>query len=1036
MGVLDQLPNLDELNQARDAIPTGLAGIVGQAGDVTSFTRPLTDALAPLQGQLPDLDGLIAPLDGMREQLAGQLPGGLDEQIVQALPLARQAEQALSSDVLAPILNAARAGKPIAEIAQAQVSAFVQQVAGAASAYGSDQLRALTAAATDLAAAANVVAGGGNAPDPARLAGFLGERVFGLTALTAQPIQAAITLWDALLAAAEGAPGAIDQGLDAAEQAVAAQLSEVLVGLESLDLTSDASWQSALATLQAAQTEFSAFRQRLAAVPNAVNARLSMLNPDTYRRNLRRTLQPLVGGTPDATATLARVGDAVMQPLDALIARVEGASPETIHAALGSALDQLEAAFDAVEAAITAIGAAIEAGLQAVSSAITSVAGEFANVRQRLDDAFAALGEALQQINAESLAEAVGGLLDQVNEALAAIKLDGLKTLLDQALGAVDGLVKQLSEAVENALQQLDTLGDSLKAIRFGPLAQPVLDAIDDIKDKLASLNFDELPDAAKALIAQAIDAFKGQFDGDFKQFFDEEVVKPLNDGYDEATTSVQGAVETAQGKLTQFNELVGKLDPAQLLKPVTDIYKQLTDAITDLNGQGIMAPARALLDDAKEALQEAAPQKLLAPLEQAFEQHVLTPLNALKPSALLKPLADAFGRFIERLRGINLAGAIDWQAALAGALATFRPSNALAPLQTALDSVAARLSNATDALLMDVFGQLAPLTAAPGLVNGAALSQALAQHLQPVTEALELHQPATVAARLAPLHARAVAALGRVEPALLTPGLRRRYDAAQAALAALDPQPFLDDLRATFDALVGAVRGLPNALDFSDLTGEFGNILQGAAGRLPSFLSNELTPAAIRQALPSFSPARLFQQFDERFAALSATLQRFVPQALFERLQQLAERIRVALEGLSPQRVGERLDQVFAQMMAAITALHPRAITERLQSLFDDALAKLDDLTQRLVAHVTAALDAALGRIRDVVKALDPQAILAGLGNFFNVIKQALDKLNLTELLARLLKIFDGLKADLTSTLKRAAAKFGEMATAVEALA
>jgi hypothetical protein len=434
--------------------------------------------------------------------------------------------------------------------------------------------------------------------------------------------------------------------------------------------------------------------------------------------------------------------------------------------------------------------------------------------------------------------------------------------------------------------------------------------------------------------------------------------------------------------------------------------------------------------------LQNASPQTLLAPLEQAFEQHVFAPLRKLKPSDLLKPLADAFGRFADLIRGINLAGAVDWQAALAGTLTTFRPSNALAPLQAALDGVTARLLNATDALLMDAFGRLVPLAVAPGLVNGAALSQALSERLQPVVAALETHRPETIATRLAPVHAQAMTALGRVDPTTLTPGLRRRYDAAQAALAALDPQRFLDGLRATHEALISAVRNLPNTLNLSDLAGEFGNALQSAAGRLPAFLSNELTPAAIRQALPSFSPAQLFQRLDARFAALGATLQRFVPQALFERLQQLAERIRAALDGLSPQRIGERLDQVFAQVLEKIAALHPRVITERLQGLFDDALAKLDDLAQRLVARLTAAIDAALARIREALKALDPQAILAGLGNFFKVIKQALDKLNLTALLGQLLKIFDGLKADLKNTLDRVAAKFGEMVAAVEALA
>src|SRR5262249_40575031 len=152
------------------------------------------------------------------------------------------------------------------------------------------------------------------------------------------------------------------------------------------------------------------------------------------------------------------------------------------------------------------------------------------------------------------------------------------------------------------------------------------------------------------------------------------------------------------------FAEEIGKLDPAKLLEPLTEVFKKLNDAVGGLSGAKLVDPARALIDKALAALQPIAPEKLLAPIEQAFEHDVLAPLQQFKPSTLLKPLIDASAplqELIDKLDFASLIGTLPtqslpapaalldaWNNALDAALQALNPGRLFEPIQSALAPV------------------------------------------------------------------------------------------------------------------------------------------------------------------------------------------------------------------------------------------------------------------------------------------------------------------------------------------------------------
>ncbi len=1131
VGLLEQLPDLGELEQIRDSVQKGLDDALKDvADDPASLVKPVTEALAPVTHEIPDLSKLIEPLEGQLDQIVGSLPSGLDEQVAELLPLLNSAEQAVTSGALTPILEDIRAGRSLNDIARDGLDLFAQELLGQLPSITGDVLSDDTLAAVNefLSLVSEFQDG---TPDPDQLADFLAAQLLGVPLSS---LSDAATVGDNFFGLLEGMLAAAGQTVDDAEQTLTTQITTAATRLEALDPTQPGDWVAALTALQEAQAGLDGLRGAMQTVPGTVYSGLGQFDLDRYKTDLQQALQSLLDtgsngpARPNSFASLEDLTDNILQPLDELTGALDDTSPDEFGNQLSATLDMLLALFDSmaevvqdnpvfdffddlkqvmdtVADAIRGVQTVIDSAIKTLVEAIEGILEPFNTVKEEIEAAFQTLETAIEEIDIEALAQEVEGLLNQVNDLLAAIPLDDLKDMLDQALTTVEQLINTLSETAQTVLQQVESLVSALEEIEFDPLVEPVIDAINAIKNALSAINLDLLPEAIQSLLQQAIDAFEDQFNGDFNGYFQREVIDFLNNLFDEAVTAISDFVQSLQDKLRQFAEAVGKLDPAALLEPLTQVFQQLTNAINELSGEKLIGPVRELVDEMLEALTAISPATLFAPLEQAFEQEILTPVQQFKPSDLLQPLIDAFAPLEELIDKLDfssafeglaesateffgstkdsLTGALDfsgvpgvgemaeqvqpvldllspttsledWTAVMEDLLNNHRPAKLLEPIQTALTPVENVLNNASDELLMATFDRLKAVTGVTELVSSSATTNAFRSQLEQVASALESNLPAAVIAGLNAGYTRIQAALNQVDPNEVPEGLRPQYDTAQAAVVALDPVTTLDPLSELFAPLAARIRQVATwSVDLSDLEEMFGTALSTAAGRLPGFLFDELTPASIRQGLVIFSPTALLQRIDERFDAFLNTAEGFSsviqtavegfidqlglklaelsPAALFEEFGELFQPIREALQS-SPQAIADTLDQAYEQMLEKLALVHPKVIREPAQALFDTVLAKLNELKQQLLDTLATAIDQILAQIRETLRALDPQALIIGLGNFFELIRQALEELALTELIDRLVQAFDTLRANLTAALQRSADAFGQMVEAI----
>ena len=377
-----------------------------------------------------------------------------------------------------------------------------------------------------------------------------------------------------------------------------------------------------------------------------------------------------------------------------------------------------------------------------------------------------------------------------------------------------------LNETTGEAVAQVDRLAAALDEIQFGPLVDPVIGGINTVRDVLAAIDPSLLPDSVKDELAAAIDAFKAQFDGDPAAWFDREVLDRLNSAFDAAISAVRDTVAKLQRKLQQFAQEIGKLNPVELLKPVTNAFAELDATFAGLNPDALLEEPRKLLEKAVQTLQEHPPVALLAPVEQAFEQDVLEPANRIKPSELLRPAIDAFvpvQEAIQKLDFSDLAAGLPaptlpdlaalvgaWDDALAAALAALDPGQLLEPVRAALAPVADTVAAAADDALMATGAQLKRLASLGDLFDTDVLTAAITGPLDRAATAIE-QGPSQVAAVVRPVYQRLQTALARVNRAALPGPLAQEYDAVAAAIQALNPDTALAETGATLAAVARA---------------------------------------------------------------------------------------------------------------------------------------------------------------------------------------------------------------------------------------
>ncbi|WP_428264591.1 hypothetical protein [Haliangium sp.] len=319
-------------------------------------------------------------------------------------------------------------------------------------------------------------------------------------------------------------------------------------------------------------------------------------------------------------------------PLQAIKGVVEDAV-EAVNDVKNSVRDELTGLLSPIDTALA--GAITAIGLPDIISALQGLP---ATLQSFIDD------QVTPQV--EGVKNAISGAVTTVSNAANAFDPDALLAPIREALeGAADRLsdnevtavFQQLDEALSQAITAIENLD-------LAPAADESISLLEDIEAKLAAIDPNTIPDAAKPLLRQAV-----------------QVVTDVDFTGEVATPIVRGAEEALQA------------GPAVLLTALEDGLAQVRTRIEAFRPSQVVGEA----------------------LDQPF-QDLLATLRQFQPSDLLQQLADALDQVAAQVSVLDVGVVIEpieaIHADLVAALEKLRPSNLMRPVEEAIEAAVAKV--------------------------------------------------------------------------------------------------------------------------------------------------------------------------------------------------------------------------------------------------------------------------------------------------------------------------------------------------------
>lgn len=712
------------------------------------------------------------------------------------------------------------------------------------------------------------------------------------------------------------------------------------------------------------------------------------------------------------------------------------------------------------EERLAALDDAVAGVRDAVSDARREVEGFLGGVVERQRMAAAGLGTFqpdgsfrfhLERELTERLEAARSALTGQAAPAIAEVQaavgdfLATLEALLEPVEEAIDGVVPPAVEA--------------LTPLDFAVVVDPVVQVLDENAETLGEIDPESLDDLLRAALAAALD-------GVVSVDFSAEISAPLGERFAAVRAVPEGLLDELQAGYEQALARLQELSPEErLLEP--------------------LAAATATI---REALEGIDLEAVVARLDRPFEEAVLAPLEALRPSALLEPLIEAHGRLAAaagELRGEVLlapvaaaldrlreeAAAVDPVAPLdrvAAAVATvrsrveaLRPSELLGPVTEELRRVEEALDRFRPS---EVFAPVADL-AAPLL---AVLEEVQEETVQALFELFQV--PLEVLDDLRPERAAALVrdGIGRLLDLLRTldlPGRVSRLQAAHFDLVAdlrtdgaevrlglagrIDPALHLGELLEVYREGVAALEGLRDGLELPDLDELYDELRERLLGLLPPFARELLDVETFRRVLRLADPTRFLEELDRRFEEIRARLLPVRPEELaaeldaahaelvalvaeldltpvLDAIRERLTALRSAVAELRVDFLAQGLDEALGSLREVVAALDPSPIGDRLDGL----QAEVTELAGGLrPAALLADLPAALDRVQGLVDRVDPEATLGPpLREAWAEVGALLEQVDLTVILAPIVDRLAELEAELVLGLDRTEGAFDRM--------
>ena len=1071
------LPDLRHALDAAANAQSGLSGFLQLAGSLASGgpgspLNAVTQALGGLQGALNiDVSGLSQRLPQALTTIQNALPADALQFVDDLQQSYRGLADFLNNNELVRQIHA---GSSLEQTALALIDAVLAQFSTRLASLGgslidADVLAQVSAALTTLEQMA-----AGQVPAAGELLPFLARQLVGveadLLAAARSHLDSALALLDPFTAAA------LDARCAAARDALAAALQPLALALRDVDANDEAAYSALEALLQAWSGALDAAFSALQAADTALIAVIGSTAWDGLFSAYATVLSSVVNALPAADLpTVDEVVDALAGLLESLLARLGmSLSPQDLAAQVArmtaslhelfaqSALPQvqqilidfivrIQSALDGIPT--EQVQAAVGGMLQRVQQELDSLG--IGQVRSRIAAGFQSAHDFIDQhIDNELLSgvsTALAGALQQFNT----IPIADLGQALADAVAQAGTLIQQLEAQLSSVLEDVKAQLAQLDSLDYSPVADEVVDEIDALKTKLASIKPESISDVEKVALQAGLAILRAI---DLESMIESQ----LKNGYAVINNGLNQAVQTVLDAWLAFRRRIVAFDGAALAAPITGLLDELEKTVKGVNGALLLAPLQGLVDQLLSQLQGLSPAALLAPLQAPYQQ-MMHQLDRANPDVWVQPLRSLHGEIDRLVTLIDITPLLTTleqkerelftqaRNALAGAMDSLHLPP---PLDTFLDTMKALVLGLSDAVFGDPDGSLRRfnLTLA-GSVRPSSLFQPLDLAFDRLLAAVEGLAPADVLAALEALRS----GLGSALPAMNPAAVLRTMRAAQARLAVLSPSALagvvalpglragldaklelsaghaaaktslqarfslvlapidLDDdgsrlrrLQASHESLVTALRQRINGLD--------GSGAQAAYARLDAGLSR-LLPAFLRQPQPF------------TMADVQAGLAALRPSAKARRLDAATDRFLAQLKPLQA-ALDDSVNGFFNQVRQAALVLHPGGLKAAVAGVYTTLRAKLNVLDpDALAAELRTTL---WDPLTDPLRAIDPAAIALQLDVLY---RQLLDKLSgavhgllaqiqqavdafLTQVRAALAQVLDALKAQIEAIL------------------
>ena len=756
---------------------------------------------------------------------------------------------------------------------------------------------------------------------------------------------------------------------------------------------------------------------------------------------------PTIDDDPFAEIETA-LGDIDLEALTGPLQTVQQACEDAVAAfndARETVRDQITALVEPVADALDdAIGAA---GLAEIQAALDDLPGQ---IQQFVDDEIVANLTPVR----DGISDAIGEISDLADE----FDPESLTQPISDAIGEVGALVNNpdVQSAFAEVEAALQTAIDAIANFDIAPAADESINLIGEIDATLAEIDPNDIPDAAKPLIAQGVEVVASiNFTAEVSGPIEAGIVAAVEEGPDVVLRAIEEAMTEARVRIEGFR-------PSAIIADTLDApFVEALALLEQVSPSALFGRIETALEGVQSRVQILDVGVVVDPLAEVHAQ-IAGEIDKLRPSELLRPVDEALAAAIEKVyeltgldaafAGINdilgeinrwvdvIAEARDLLAHVAGMLEN--PGDATAQVEAALDGAVAGIddvdlggletafSRAGAAVALTgrdaVAGAIAGGFTAAASVGGQIGTSAEATRLQSLAQAF----PLEAAARLprGQQRQRMIALVKRLRVAAdgirasaagwvtLGSELNRKAASIQEELIDYHLAAYVDDrfvlesfatppatpaaLRAEIRAALDAEVGPPLQMTL-DLVGAFSpyvHFLVDGLGRVLGAVHGKI---------------------DEITGAEGIT-------GTVEDVEAVVNLLREV--DLSP--VTDPLDALFARIEGAVDAVSPEALRAPLEAA-RDAIAGLIDLSLLLDPADVAALEAAYDGAVNKLRGLSPSAAIGAPldAEYEELLATILPVLDLpARLRAALLEAGLGLSASVQVELARVEAAFDEM--------